>query len=157
MVHHYQLGLNWTGNLGEGTKTYRSYERSYSIQIEGKSLLYGSSDPAFRGDASKYNPEELLLMALSSCHMLWYLHLCSEAGIVVVEYTDRATGTMEENPDGSGRFTEVVLHPVVKIENTGLITKANELHKKANEMCFIANSCNFTIQHRPECMSVKDC
>ena len=154
--HHYHLELNWTGNLGQGTKTYRSYERSYSISINGKPILHGSSDPAFRGDASKYNPEELFLMSVSSCHMLWYLHLCAEAGIVVISYADRATGKMEENQDGSGKFTEVVLHPKVKITNSVMQEKANELHKKANEMCFIANSCNFPITHKPECMSVKD-
>lgn len=151
MKHHYQLELNWTGNLGEGTKSYKTYHRSYSISINGKATLHGSSDPAFRGDASKYNPEELFLMSLSSCHMLWYLHLCSNEGIVVQEYTDHATGTMEENADGSGKFTEVVLHPKVKIINQDQIQQANALHHKANQMCFIANSCNFPVIHHPEC------
>ena len=155
-THRYNLKLNWTGNLGQGTKTYRSYERSYSISIDDKPLLHGSSDPAFRGDASKYNPEELFLMSISSCHMLWYLHLCAEAGIVVTSYTDNTTGKMEESINGSGRFTEVILHPKVKITNPDMQEKTNELHKKANEMCFIANSCNFPILHMPECMIVKD-
>lgn len=154
--HHYTLELNWTGNLGKGTQNYRSYERSYSISIDGKATLHGSSDPSFRGDQSKYNPEELFLMSISSCHMLWYLHLCAEAGIVVTSYTDHATGEMEENSAGSGKFTSVILHPVVKITNHEQQDKANELHKKANEMCFIANSCNFPILHVPECMIVKD-
>ncbi|MFA9392400.1 MAG: OsmC family protein [Prolixibacteraceae bacterium] len=151
MTHNYQLELNWTGNLGKGTKSYRSYDRSYSITIDGKEELHGSSDPHFRGDASKYNPEEFFLMSLSSCHMLWYLHLCSEAGIVVESYIDRASGTMEEKANGSGRFTEVRLHPVVKINHPDQMTKAIKLHKKANEMCFITNSCNFPIHHDPKC------
>ena len=155
-THHYQLELNWTGNIGEGTKNYQSYERSFSININGKPALNGSSDPAFRGDASRYNPEELFLMSISSCHMLWYLHLCAEAGIVVKAYSDHANGKMEENLEESGKFTEVVLSPIVKITNANLQGIANELHKKANKMCFIANSCNFPIHHKPVCMIVKD-
>lgn len=150
--HHYNLSLKWTGNKGEGTVNYRSYERSYSINIEKKAEILGSSDPKFRGDKTKHNPEELLLAALSSCHMLAYLHLCSEAGVVVVEYTDNATGTMIETADGGGHFTEATLNPIVTLTESSMIEKANELHKKANQLCFIANSVNFLVQHNCTCL-----
>src|ERR1700750_1746367 len=99
-THRYTTQLRWTGNLGPGTASYRGYTRDHELSAPGKPTLPGSSDPAFRGDASRYNPEELLVASLSSCHMLWYLHLCSEAGVVVTDYTDSATGTMAETTDG---------------------------------------------------------
>ncbi len=150
-THQYKTNLTWTGNLGTGTSAYRDYSRNHEINAGNKSLIPASSDPAFRGDATRYNPEELLVMSISSCHMLWYLHLCSEAGIVVVDYTDAATGTMTETANGSGRFTEVTLHPLVIVSDAAMVDKANELHHKANELCFIANSCNFPILHQPLC------
>ena len=153
-LHHYNLLISWTGNKGSGTSTYRAYERSYSILAEGKPEIQGSSDPAFRGDLTKYNPEDLLLASLSSCHMLSYLHLCAEAGIVVTAYSDDATGTMEETANGGGRFKEVTLNPVVTVTEEAMISKANQLHKQANEICFIANSVNFKVSHHPACTSV---
>ncbi len=147
--HHYSLTLKWTGNKGTGTLNYRTYERSHTISISNKADLLLSSDPAFRGDKSKNNPEELLVASLSSCHMLWYLHLCAEAGVVVIDYVDNATGTMMENPDGSGRFTDVTLNPIVTLTERSMENKAYELHKKANELCFIANSVNFPVIHKP--------
>lgn len=110
-----------------------------------------SSDPAFRGDSTKYNPEELLVASLSSCHMLSYLHLCTVAGVVVTAYTDNATGIMEQTPDGGGHFTEVTLNPVVVVSDESMVNKANELHHQANQLCFIANSCNFPVVHKPTC------
>lgn len=148
--HHYKTTIEWTGNKGSGTNNYRDYERSHTISVENKPTIEGSSDPAFRGDKTKYNPEEMLLSSLSSCHMLWYLHFCSEAGIIVTAYIDNATGIMEEGSNGSGRFTEVVLRPVVTITNETQIEKAKELHTKANEFCFIANSVNFPVKHASE-------
>ncbi len=148
-VHNYETKLEWTGNLGKGTQSYASYKRSYDIKIEGKPVLEGSSDPAFRGDPTKYNPEELFLASLSSCHMLWYLHLCSEAGITIVSYTDNAIGEMTEKANGSGAFSKVVLSPEVQILEVEMLKKAEALHKTANEMCFIANSCNFDVLHEP--------
>ena len=148
-VHSYQSHLTWTGNQGEGTKSYRSYDRSYEINVGEKPSLQGSSDPHFMGDPSKYNPEELLVMALSGCHMLWYLHLCSVNHIVVETYEDAAQGIMQENPDGSGEFTGVVLSPRVKI-SSGDIDLAIELHKKAHHLCFIARSVNFSVKNEPE-------
>ena len=147
--HHYNATIVWTGNNGTGTDNYKSYERSHKIIIENKSDILCSSDPAFRGDKTKHNPEELLVSAVSSCHMLWYLHLCSEAGVVVVDYTDSATGIMDEGSNGSGRFTKVTLNPVVTVTENAMVDKANELHKKANELCFIANSVNFPVTHHP--------
>lgn len=148
--HHYKTTIEWTGNKGSGTSNYRDYERSHTISVENKPTIEGSSDPAFRGDKTKYNPEEMLLSSLSSCHMLWYLHFCSEAGIIVTDYIDIATGIMEEGSNGSGRFTEVVLQPVVTITDETQIEKAKELHTKANEFCFIANSVNFPVKHASE-------
>lgn len=149
--HNYNLNIKWTGNTGQGTKDYRSYDRNHTVLTDGKQDVLCSSDPAFRGDKTKHNPEELFLASISSCHMLWYLHLCADKGIVVTGYTDNATGTMQETEDGGGRFTEVILHPIVTITDQTMIDKANDLHKKANELCFIANSCNFTIHHKPIC------
>lgn len=148
-THSYQLSIQWTGNTGQGTQNYQAYERSHTIHVENKADILGTSDPKFRGDPSKHNPEELLLASLSSCHMLWYLHLCAEAGVVVVDYIDHAAGTMVETPDGGGHFTEVTLSPIVTVLEEPMITQANALHKKANQLCFIANSVNFPVHHRP--------
>lgn len=150
--HHYSVTIQWTGNKGKGTESYRAYDRSHIVSVEGKAPVNGSSDPNFNGDKTKYNPEELLVASLSSCHMLWYLHLCSEAGVVVVEYTDNATGTMEETSNGGGHFTEVTLYPTVTVTDEAMLDKANELHKMANELCFIANSVNFPVKHKPTFM-----
>ena len=147
--HHYKSTIQWTGNKGTGTSDYRSYERSHEILIEHKMKIEASSDPAFRGDKTKHNPEEMLLSSLSSCHMLWYLHFCAEAGIIVVDYTDNAEGIMLETPNGSGHFTEVTLNPTVLVAEESMINKAKELHHKANEFCFIANSVNFPVKHIP--------
>jgi organic hydroperoxide reductase OsmC/OhrA len=148
-LHHYQLTTTWTGNTGQGTSHYKSYNRSHTIQAAGKVAIPGSSDPAFMGDVTRYNPEEMLVASLSACHMLWYLHLCSEAGVVVTAYSDAATGTMEETANGGGRFTEVILQPLVTVAVESMIEKAEALHTRANELCFIANSCNFPVHHRP--------
>lgn len=154
--HHYKTTIEWTGNKGSGTSNYRDYERSHTISAENKPVIEGSSDPAFRGDKTKYNPEEMLLSSLSSCHMLWYLHFCSEAGIIVTDYIDHATGSMEETAIGrSGHFTEVVLNPTVTITDETQIEKAEELHTKANEYCFIANSVNFPIKHNTKILIKK--
>lgn len=150
--HHYNTTIKWTGNKGQGTNNYRSYERSHTITIDGKQDISASSDPVFRGDKTKHNPEDLLLSSLSACHMLWYLHLCSEAGVIVTDYADNAMGTMTETANGGGHFTEVTLHPTVTVKEPSMIDKANELHKKANELCFIANSVNFPVHHQPTCI-----
>ena len=147
--YHYALIVKWTGNTGEGTANYRAYERSHLIEVKNKASIKGSSDPAFRGDETMHNPEELFLASISTCHLLWYLHLCADASIIVTDYTDNATDTMTETANGGGRFTEVVLHPTVTITNETMLAKATALHHKANELCYIANSCNFSILHEP--------
>ncbi|MBN8719629.1 Organic hydroperoxide reductase OsmC/OhrA [Hydrobacter penzbergensis] len=147
--HHYTTSIQWTGNNGSGTDHYRNYERSHTISVEGKAAIAASSDPSFRGDKTKYNPEELLVASISSCHMLWYLHLCSEAGVIVTDYTDNATGIMAETADGGGHFVEVILHPTVTVKEASMIGKANGLHEKAHKLCFIANSVNFPVKHQP--------
>jgi organic hydroperoxide reductase OsmC/OhrA len=144
--HVYQTDLVWTGNLGEGTKTYTGYSRAHEISIQGKPVIVGSSDPHFRGDSSRYNPEELLLAALSACHMLSYLHQCAVAKIVVVDYRDSATGKMVETPDGGGHFTEVTLNPRVVVSRESNVETAEALHHKAHELCFIAKSVNFPVR-----------
>jgi organic hydroperoxide reductase OsmC/OhrA len=143
--HNYSVNVVWTGNTGKGTADYRSYTRDHEINVPGKVPITGSSDPKFRGNPARYNPEELLIAALSSCHMLWYLHFCAVAGIVVVSYEDRAEGTMEESPDGNGRFVGVTLRPRVRI--TGSVERAMEIHQRAHDFCFIANSVNFPVHH----------
>ncbi|MDT3403163.1 OsmC family protein [Mucilaginibacter terrae] len=145
--HNYSSTLTWTGNTGEGTVSYRSYERSYTISIENKAIIEGSSDPNFRGDRTKHNPEEMLLMSLSSCHMLWFLHFCSEAGVNVVAYTDVTSALMVEEANGSGYFTEATLKPHVVVSNESMLAQLDELHHKANKYCFIANSVKFPIKH----------
>ncbi len=145
--HNYQATITWTGNTGSGTSSYRNYERSHSVQVEGKPIIETSSDPSFRGDPSKYNPEELFLASLSSCHMLWFLHLCTVGGVVVTKYKDEASGTMIEEKDGSGRFTSVTLRPSVTVLEERMRAKLDSIHHEANKKCFIANSCNFPILH----------
>jgi len=149
--HHYKVDIQWTGNLGKGTSDYTAYERNHTISVNEKGCIYGSSDPSFRGDKTRYNPEELFVASLSTCHMLWFLHLCSAENIIVIEYSDNATGTMQESNDGGGRFIEVTLYPTVIVNDASMIDKANELHQKANKLCYIANSCNFPIHHKPNC------
>lgn len=148
--HHYAIQVKWTGNLGEGTSTYRSYSRNHEISAAGKVALPGSSDPTFRGDPERYNPEELLVSSLSTCHLLWYLHLCAEARIVVLQYQDDASGVMMETADGGGRFTEVMLRPHVVIAAGGDLERAEALHERAHHLCFIANSVNFPVRCEPQ-------
>ena len=148
-LHHYKAKTTWTGNTGQGTSAYKAYERSHTISIDGKPDILGSSDASFRGDKSKHTPEDLFVSTLSTCHMLWYLHLCSVNGVAVTDYYDEATGQMEEAPDGSGRFTTVTLYPVVTVTEESMIDKANALHHDAHKMCFIANSVNFPVTHEP--------
>ncbi len=149
--HEYQLTVEWTGNRGGGTASYRGYDRAYTIEAGGKPPILGSSDPMFRGDASRYNPEELLLAALSSCHMLWYLHLCADAGIVVTHYVDRAQGEMREEADGAGRFTEVRLQPQVRCAAGTDLARAAALHADVHAKCAIFRSVNFPVVCRPTC------
>jgi organic hydroperoxide reductase OsmC/OhrA len=148
-THAYQITVEWTGNLGSGTKSYTAYDRAHDVYADGKPVILGSSDPAFRGDRSRYNPEELLVASLSTCHMLWYLHLATQAKIVVTRYVDRAIGSMAETQNGSGHFTEVVLQPDITVEPGADLEVARDLHEKAHHFCFIANSVNFPVRCEP--------
>jgi organic hydroperoxide reductase OsmC/OhrA len=148
--HQYAVSVAWTGNDGAGTQSYRSYRRDHEISAPGKPSIPGSSDPLFRGDPARYNPEELLVASLSGCHMLWYLHLCAIHGIVVIEYRDRACGTLQEESDGGGAFVRVVLQPRVSIAKGGDRDKALALHDSAHHLCFIARSVAFPVEVAPE-------
>ena len=147
--HLYPIRMAWTGNTGTGTADYRGYERTHEYSVPGKPVIPGSSDPAFRGDGTRYNPEELLVMSLSSCHMLWYLHLCAEAGVIVTAYVDDAVGTLVEVKETGGHFTEVVLRPAVTLTAGSDVALAARLHKKAHHLCFVANSVNFPVRVEP--------
>src|SRR5581483_1177652 len=148
--HRYLVTNTWSGNLGRGTADYRAYSRNHELAAPGKpAAIHGSSDRTFRGDPSRYNPEELLVSALSACHMLAMLNLCADAGIVVTEYTDQAEGLMRENPDGSGEFVRVTLHPRMAITDDSRVADALALHHRAHELCFIARSVNFPVEHDP--------
>lgn len=149
MKHLFKAQLNWTSKKEEASS--KNYSKTHQIKIEGKPVLDVSAAKAFKGDPELYNPEDLLLSSLVSCHMMSYLYVCSQNGIEVLEYSDNAEATLEVNPDGSGRFIEAKLYPKVKISNSDKIELALELHQKANELCFIANSCNFPVLHEASC------
>ena len=157
ILHTYEAGVAWSGPGPLGTRSYTSYSRDHDVVFADKPPLPGSSDPAFRGDPSRYSPEELLVAALAQCHMLWFLHLCAQAGVVVVAYSDDAVGTMRVEAAGAGQFTRVVLRPRVTVEQDGGATAGPEtleeslrgLHARAHEHCFIARSVSFPVRHDP--------
>lgn len=148
-MHSYDIGVTWTGNCGTGTSGYRAYERDHDVTAEGRPVIAASSEPLFRGDPNRWNPELELTAALAQCHMLWYLNLCAAAGVTVTSYTGEAHGAMAEDEDGGGRFTEVVLRPQVAVATPDMIDTATRLHKEAHAKCFIANSVNFPVRHEP--------
>lgn len=147
--HTYKIGLLWTGNNGSGTENYTSYERAHTLHAEGKPDLFGSADPLFRGDSAKWNPEELLLASLSSCHMLWYLHLCANHKIIVQTYEDTPQALMRIEKNGAGQFVSAELQPVITITQADQKQLAESLHSQAHRYCFIANSVNFPILLNP--------
>ena len=146
--HHYRLTTTWTGNRGTGTSGYRDYDRSVSVEVIGKPVLLGSADKPFRGDPERWNPEDLLLAALSQCHLLSYLHACVVRGVVVTDYTDEAVATMVTRGNG-GAFTEAVLRPQVRVAESAMVDPATAAHHDAHEWCFIANSVNFPVRVEP--------
>lgn len=149
-AHDFEATVRWTGNQGTGTSSYRAYSRNHEIGGEAKAaLIAGSSDPAFRGDRSRYSPEDLLIAALAACHMLWVLHLCADAKITVTGYADHAVGTMALNADGSGQFSEVVLRPRITVREAGREADVAAVNEKAHRLCFIARSVNFPVRHEP--------
>ena len=147
--HRYRLQSTWTGNRGTGTTGYRDYDRSTTIEIDGKPAMSASADKPFRGDPGKWNPEDMLLASLSQCHLLSYLHACVTGGVVVTAYHDDATGLMREDGRGGGSFSEVVLRPKVTVADPATAERARELHERAHELCFIAASVNFPVRHEP--------
>jgi organic hydroperoxide reductase OsmC/OhrA len=149
-THRYVVTNRWTGNLGSGTSDYRAYSRSHELSTPKKSTsIAGSSDPLFRGDPARYNPEELLVGALSACHMLWALHYCADAGIVITDYVDDAYGEMTERGDGSGEFTKVILRPRMTITDASRVADAVAIHARVHEVCAIARSVNFSVSCEP--------
>jgi organic hydroperoxide reductase OsmC/OhrA len=147
--HRYTLRLDWEGNRGSGTSAYTAYGREHSLSAPGKATIAGSSDANFRGDAARWNPEELLVASLSACHQLWYLHLAAEAGIAVLAYHDEPEGTMVEDPAHGGHFSRVVLRPTVTVRAGDDAARAASLHARAHHLCFIANSVNFEVACEP--------
>ena len=148
-THDYSAEVRWTGNRGTGTSGYRDYDRANEVRADGKPTIAGSSDPAFRGDRARWNPEELLVAALAQCHMLWFLHLAAVAGVVVTDYVDRPLGTMLEEDDGGGQFTRVVLRPEVTVADPSMCERSQELHEGAAARCYVARSVNFPVLHEP--------
>jgi organic hydroperoxide reductase OsmC/OhrA len=149
--HPYRASLSWSGAAAGPTRSYAGYSREYVVEIPGKTELRGSADPFFRGDGGLHSPEDLLLAALSSCHLLSYLALCAREAIAVVGYSDESSATMLEE-QGSGRFTSALLRPVVLLDpgcDEAQVARALELHDAARAQCFIANSVDFPVEHEP--------
>lgn len=148
--HTYDVTVEWTGDLGTGTDDYRTFSRAHEVLVEGKPPIAASSDPAFRGDRMRWNPEELLVTSIAQCHLLWYLHLCAANGVTVVGYEDRAHGVMRmDETGGGGRFAQVVLRPEVTVAHASMVEKARTLHGEVGALCFIARSVNFPVGHEP--------
>ncbi len=146
--HTYEAMIVWTGSKNGRTVDYMSYSRTYTVEIRGKETIEMSADPAFLGNPKKLNPEDLMLAALSGCHMLSYLALAATKKLEVTGYQDRATGIMIQEGFG-GRFSEVVLRPVVTISRNDDEALARELQGAAGKTCFIASSVNFPVKHKP--------
>lgn len=147
--HDFTALIEWTGNRGQGTRTYRSYDRTWNIAQPGKAVIACSNDPMLGGDATKMNPEDLLIASLAACHMLWYLHLASDAGISVVSYRDEALGSGESERDGTGRFLSATLRPTITVEKGADLQLAAALHHEVHKYCFIARSVNFPVSYQP--------
>lgn len=148
-MHRYALAVQWTGNLGTGTSSYRGYSRDHDVLIPGLPVLRGSADPTFHGDRERYNPEQLLLAALAQCHLLSFLHVAVKHGVTVTDYRDDASGVLRLNRNGSGQFESVTLHPQVTVTEEHHVALAGKLHREANQLCFIARSVNFPVEHAP--------
>jgi organic hydroperoxide reductase OsmC/OhrA len=153
--HSFTVSVEWQGNRGTGTSGYRDFSRTVELRAAGKHAILASAAKAFHGDPERWNPEEELVAALAQCHLLSYLHVATQAGVIVESYTDAATGTLQTNPDGSGAIVEVLLRPVVTI-SAGDPRVAQQLHTEANRLCFIANSVNFPVRHVPELLVLDD-
>ncbi|MDI2097500.1 OsmC family protein [Ruicaihuangia caeni] len=150
--HRFAVEVEWTGNRGSGTSSARAFEREHIVRAPGKPELAGSAAPVFRGDAARWNPEELLIAALSQCHMMSYFYAAVQHGIVVTGYRDAATGVIEME-GAAGQFTSVTLRPEVTVSPSEALTAdpglADRLHDEAERLCFIARSVNFPVHHEP--------
>lgn len=149
MQHDYTSRVIWTGNRGTGTSSYKAYDRTWNITAEGKPVVECSNDPLLGGDPTKMNPEDLLISALSACHMLWYLHLASEAGIVVSHYEDNPNAVGETGPGGAGRFLSAELRPDIHVQAGADLAEAEAIHHRIHKVCYIARSVNFPVTYRP--------
>lgn len=147
--HDFEPKIAWTGDRGEGTRSYRGYDRTWRVETPGKPAIECSNDPMLGGDPSLHNPEDMLIASLSACHMLWYLHLASEAGLVVRGYTDEPVGEGESAPNGSGRFIGAVLRPRIEVELGSDLKRAEAIHHEIHKVCFIARSVNFPVRYEP--------
>lgn len=145
--HDFVSAIEWTGNRGGGTAGYRSYDRTWSVVTPGKPVVHCSNDPRLGGAPTLHNPEDLLISALSACHMLWYLHLASRERIVVIAYRDEPMGVGESTPDGAGRFVEAILRPVVSVREGADLERAEAIHHEIHHHCFIARSVNFPVRY----------
>ena len=143
-THTYEATLTWTGNRGSGTSGYRDYSRDVLAVTDGPVDLELSADPTFRGDRTRWNPEQLLVVALAECHLLSFLHIAVTHGVTVVAYADRPVGTMVQEGIG-GHFTSVVLRPRVTVADPTHVDLVPQLHHEAGEACFIASSVNFPV------------
>lgn len=148
-THEFTSRIVWTGNRGTGTSSYRAYARDWKIAVPGRAVIHCSNDPMLGGNPDLPNPEDLLLSALSSCHMLWYLHLASAAGIVVLAYEDEPLGKGETAPDGSGRFVGATLRPEITLAAGADLARAAAIHREIHRYCFIARSVNFPVEIAP--------
>ncbi len=153
--HEFPSRIVWTGNRGTGTSAYKAYDRTWDMTVQDKTVLHCSNDPLLGGDPSKYNPEDMLIASVASCHMLWYLHLCSVAGVTVLAYEDNPIGVGESEPDGTGRFLEAILKPKITITADSDAEKAVSIHDEIHNYCFIARSINFPVRYEPEILVQK--
>lgn len=149
MSHTYTTHIEWTGNTGQGTKTYKGYDRTWNVAVPGKPVIPCSNDPLLGGDPTLMNPEDLLLSSLSACHMLWYLHLASQSGLIVSSYTDTPEGHAEVAPTGAGRFLSATLHPQITLQPGADLAEAEAIHHRIHDVCFIARSVNFPVTYAP--------
>ncbi len=152
--HEYSACIEWTGNTGEGTATYKSYKRSWQLATSGKPLVECSNDPVLGGDPTRHNPEDMLVASVASCHMLWYLHLCAVAGITVTSYKDIPLAIGEMEASGAGRFKSITLRPQITVTITSDVVKAQAIHDDVHQYCFIARSINFPVKIEPEIVQV---
>lgn len=149
MEHTYNSHVQWTGNRGAGTASYHAYDRTWDVAVPGKAVIHCSNDPLLGGDTTKMNPEDLILSALSACHMLWFLHYASDTEIIVTSYEDTPVGVGEVSAGGAGRFIAAVLHPKIRLQSGADIAAATAIHHRIHEVCFIARSVNFPVTYEP--------